>query len=604
MQTLQLGISDFKEFIDVGCYFVDKSNLIGYLINNPDKVHLITRPRRFGKTLNLSMIRYFLEAPLPPHTGNPLFASENTASPPPETLRFNTLPSGQSRTQNPEPRTPNAYLFDDLIIASHPRCAEFMAQYPVIHISFKDVKKTTFEKSLNLIKDVISDEFIRHSYLLDCIAAHEKSFFNRILQKEAGEDDFDKSLKYLSAWLHRAYGKAPYILLDEYDTPLHSAHVDKYYDEMIAFIRSFMVQTFKDNPHLKQAVVIGILKIAQESIFSDFNNPRVSTLLDPEIEDTFGFTESEVEAMAAHFGLENTMDGIKEWYNGYLFGGETVIYNPWSIVSFLGRPRAGLKPHWISTSDNRLVKEAIKLKRRDAKMTIEKLLRKEEVRKPLLTNIPYTQIENDPDVVWSFLLHSGYLKASEMQQEELGTSWRLSIPNKEVETAWKTVVLNWLKEDLSVNEDFTDFVSGIREANPQLIERGLKRILFGLASYYDSARDEERRENFYHGLVLGLLAYLGSAYAVDSNREYGRGRSDIVVVRKGSDPAQAKEAFVFEFKQGNTSSDTSLEELAQAAYAQAVEGYLEGVREKWHPKELLVLGIGFRGKELSLYCEA
>ena len=231
------------------------------------------------------------------------------------------------------------------------------------------------------------------------------------------------------------------------------------------------------------------------------------------------------------------MDGIKEWYNGYIFGGETVIYNPWSIVNYLSSPEEGLKPHWISTSDNRLVKEVIKLNRRDAIMTTEKLLRKEEVRKPLLTNIPYTQIESDPDVVWSFLLHSGYLKASEMHQEELGYhSWRLSIPNKEVETAWETVVRSWLKEDLSVNEDFTDFVSGIREANPRLIERGLKRILFGLASYYDSPRDEEdRRENFYHGLVLGLLAYLGSAYAVDSNREYGRGRSDIVVVRKGSD---------------------------------------------------------------------
>ena len=583
MQTLQLGISDFKEFIDEGCYFVDKTHLIGYLINNPDKVHLITRPRRFGKTLNLSMIRYFLEAPSPPK--GPKWLAR---------LRLRrALPS-------------NAYLFKDRLIASHPRCAQFMGQYPVIHLSFKNVKSASKEESMDLMKSVIADEFERHNYLLDREFLDELKieYYTKIQNKKGTDGDYTQSIKYLSAWLHQAYGKAPYILLDEYDTPLHSAHLDKYYDQMIAFIRSFMVQTFKDNPHLKQAVLIGILKIAQESIFSDFNNPRVSTLLDPEIEDTFGFTESEVEAMAAHFGLENTMDGIKQWYNGYLFGENTIIYNPWSIVSFLSRPRAGLKPHWISTSDNRLVKEVIKLKRRDAIMTTEKLLRKEELRKPLLTNIPYTQIENDPDVVWSFLLHSGYLKASERQQEHTHITWRLSIPNLEVETAWETVVLNWLKEDLSVNEDFTDFVSGIREANPQLIERGLKRILFGLASYYDSARDEERQENFYHGLVLGLLAYLGSAYAVDSNREYGKGRSDIVVVRKGSDPSQAEEAFVFEFKQGNTAADTSLELLAQAAYAQAVEGYLEGVREKWHPKELLVLGIGFRGKELSLYCEA
>ena len=424
MKKLEQGITDFKKFIDEDCYFVDKTHLIGYLIDHPSEVHLITRPRRFGKTLNLSMIRHFLEAP-PPSKGP----------------KWLTLL--RSRRSVPA----NAYLFKDRCIASHPRCAEFMGQYPVIHISFKNVKKSTFEKSLNFIKDVISDEFIRHGYLLecDCISAHEKSFFNRILQKEAGENDFEKSLKYLSAWLHRAYGKPPYILLDEYDTPLHSAHVDRYYDQMIAFIRSFMVQTFKDNPHLKQAVVIGILKIAQESIFSDFNNPRVSTILSPAMKDCFGFTEPEVEKMALYFGLEGKMDGIKEWYNGYIFGGETVIYNPWSIVNYLSSPGEGLKPHWISTSDNKLVKEVIKLKRRDAKMTTEKLLRKEEVRKPLLTNIPYTQVENDPDVVWSFLLHSGYLKASEMQQEELGTR-SLS----DFERMRKTVTLKACHQDLSL----------------------------------------------------------------------------------------------------------------------------------------------------------
>ncbi len=578
MKKLEQGITEFKEFIDENCYFVDKTHLIGYLIDHPSKVHLITRPRRFGKTLNLSMIRYFFEAP----------------------------PPGGSSGDVP----PNASLFDGMSITEHPRCREFMGQYPVIHISFKDVKKSTFEKNLNLIKDVISDEFIRHAYLLecDCMSANEKSFFNRILQKEAGEDDFEKSIKYLSAWLHRAHGKPPYILLDEYDTPLHSAHVDKYYDQMITFIRSFMVQTFKDNPHLKQAVVIGILKVAQESIFSDFNNPRVSTLLDPEIEDSFGFTESEVEAMTAYFGLEDEMEGIKEWYNGYLFGGDTVIYNPWSIVSFLSRPRAGLKPHWIGTSDNRLIKDVINLDRREAKMTIEKLLRKEEVRKPLLTNIPYPQVESDPDVVWSFLLHSGYLKASERQQEHRDITWRLSIPNLEVETAWITVISRWLKEDIKINEHFTDFVTGIQEVSPRHIERGLSRILRGLASYHDTARskeegedEESRRENFYHGLVLGLLACLSPAYAVESNREYGEGRPDIVVLKKGNNPAQAEEAVLLEFKHGTAKDGKALEDLAREAHTQAVMKYMDGVRNKWHPQRLLVLGAGFKGRELAVF---
>ena len=577
-KNLTQGITDFKEFIDNDCYFVDKTHLIAHFINDPSKVHLITRPRRFGKTLNLSMIRYFFEA----------------------------LPPGGSSTDAP----PNASLFDGMSITEHSRCREYMGQFPVIYLSFKNVKSPSHENSMRLIQSCLADEFRRHNYLKDrdCLAEEELTLFNRILRRMGSEQDCAESLRQLSAWLHRAYGKPPYILLDEYDTPLHSAHVDKYYDEMIAFIRSFMVQTFKDNPHLKQAVVIGILKIAQESIFSDFNNPRVSTLLDPEIEDSFGFTESEVEAMTAYFGLEDEMEGIKEWYNGYLFGGDTVIYNPWSIVSFLSRPRAGLRPHWIGTSDNRLIKDVIQLDRREAKMTIEKLLRKEEVRKPLLTNIPYPQIESDPDVVWSFLLHSGYLKASERQQEHTLITWRLSIPNLEVETAWITVISRWLKEDIKINEHFTDFVTGIQEASPRHIERGLSRILRGLASYHDTARskeegedEESRRENFYHGLVLGLLACLSPAYTVESNREYGEGRPDIVVLKKGNNPTQAEEAVLLEFKHGTAKDGKALEDLAREAHTQAVEKYLDGVREKWHPERLLVLGAGFKGKELAVF---
>ena len=580
-KNLTQGITDFKEFIDNDCYFVDKTRLIEHIINDLSKVHLITRPRRFGKTLNLSMIRYFFEAP----------------------------PPGGSSTDAP----PNASLFDGMSITEHPRCREYMGQYPVIHLSFKNVKSPSHENSMHLIQSCLADEFRRHNYLKDrdCLAEEELTLFNRILRRKGSEQDCAESLRQLSAWLHRAYGKPPYILLDEYDTPLHSAHVDRYYDQMIAFIRSFMVQTFKDNPHLKQAVVIGILKIAQESIFSDFNNPRVSTILSPAMKDCFGFTEPEVEKMASYFGLESKMDGIKEWYNGYLFGGDTVIYNPWSIVNYLRSPEEGLTPHWIGTSDNRLIKDVIQLDRREAKMTIEKLLRKEEVRKPLLTNIPYPQVESDPDVVWSFLLHSGYLKASERQQEHRLITWRLAIPNLEVETAWITVISRWLKEDIKINEHFTEFVTGIQEASPRHIERGLSRILRGLASYHDTARskeegedEESRRENFYHGLVLGLLACLSPAYGVESNREYGEGRPDIVVVKKGSNPAQAEEAVLLEFKHGNVKDGKALEDLAREAHTQAVTKYLDGIREKWHPQRLLVLGAGFKGKELAVFYDS
>ena len=217
----------------------------------------------------------------------------------------------------------------------------------------------------------------RHQYLQNSgmLEDRERTKFEKILYDEGTDQDCAQSIEYLSAWLKRAYGKPVYILLDEYDTPLHAAYADNFYDEMIAFIRSFMVQSFKDNPNLKQAVVIGILKVAQESIFSDFNNPAVSTLLDPEMEDCFGFTEPEVEAMADYYGLGDKMDGIREWYNGYIFGEDTVIYNPWSIVNYLRRPSAGLRPYWVHTSANRMVKETLQLNKRDSRETMEGCLR-------------------------------------------------------------------------------------------------------------------------------------------------------------------------------------------------------------------------------------
>ena len=270
---------------------------------------------------------------------------------------------------------------------------------------------------MEIIKDMLSAEYQRHEYLQDSEVLREigKELFSKISNKKGTDQDCAQSIKHLSAWLKRAYKKPVYILLDEYDTPLHAAYTDNFYDEMIAFIRSFMVQSFKDNPNLKQAVVIGILKVAQESIFSDFNNPAVSTLLsDPEMEDCFGFTEPEVED---HGGLlrawRTRLDGIRQWYNGYIFGGDTVIYNPWSLVSYFRNIKDGLLPYWVHTSANRMVKETLQLNKRDSRETIERLLRGEEVRREVARNIVYPQIRTRPDVAWSFLLHGGYLKASE-----------------------------------------------------------------------------------------------------------------------------------------------------------------------------------------------
>ena len=574
-KKLEQGITDFKEFISESCYFVDKTRLVSYLIDHPSKVHLITRPRRFGKTLNLSMIRYFFEA----------------------------SPPGGDSSDPP----PNASLFNGMSISKHPQYLEYMGKYPVIHLSFKDVKKSTHQDCMALIRNMLSAEYQRHEYLQNCgvLNDRERIKFEKILYNEGSDQDCEQSIAFLSIWLKRAYNQPVYILLDEYDTPLHAAYTGSFYDEMIAFIRSFMVQTFKDNPNLKQAVVIGILKVAQESIFSDFNNPAVSTLLDPEMEDCFGFTEAEVETMAAHFDMKDRMDGIREWYNGYIFGEDTVIYNPWSIVNHLRKPSAGLRPYWVHTSDNRLIKKVLHLDRKNSREVIEKLIRGEEVRREVALNIAYPQIERNTDAVWSFLLHGGYLKADERQQIHTFITYRLAIPNLEVKVVYEKVVRDWLEEDVEISDSFQSFIRGIREGDTGLIEEGLGDILFGLASYHDTAsrdRREERRrtEGFYHGLVLGMLAYLGGEYMVESNRECGMGRPDIVLIRRDTGSGRPARVLLFEFKREDASGTTPLEQLAREAYCQAEQKYLEGLRKKWQPGEILVLGVGFRGRELAL----
>ena len=573
-KKLTQGITDFKKFIDNDCYFVDKTRLIEHLINDPSEVQLITRPRRFGKTLNLSMIRYFFES-APPGSN----ADDSTEIP------------------------PNAAMFGGMSISKHPQYREYMGKYPVIHLSFKDVKKSTYQDCMALIRNMLSAEYQRHEYLQKCgvLRDAEKELFSKILDKKGSDQDCEESIAFLSIWLKRAYGKPVYILLDEYDTPLHAAYADNFYDEMIAFIRSFMVQSFKDNPNLKQAVVIGILKVAQESIFSDFNNPTVSTLMDPAMKDCFGFTEPEVEAMANYYGLGDKMGGIREWYNGYIFGGDTVIYNPWSIINYLSAPSAGLRPYWVHTSSNRMVKETLQLNKRDSQETMERLLKGEEVRREVTINIVYPQIRTHPEVAWGFLLHGGYLNASERRQHEISQDYRLDIPNRELCYSYITTIKDWLEEDVEAGESFYYFICGIREGNAALIGRGLRKVLLSMANYYDTAGEDEemeRVEGFYHGLVLGMLTYLSGEYTVESNRECGMGRPDIVLIQRG--PERPDHVLLFEFKREPAAGTTPLNKLAQEAYTQAEQKYLKGAQEKWNPKEIIIYGVGFRGKALAL----
>ena len=326
------------------------------------------------------------------------------------------------------------------------------------------------------------------------------------------------------------------------------------------------------------------------------------------MKDCFGFTEAEVEAMAEHFGQQAELSNIRRWYNGYLFGGDTVIYNPWSLVSYFRNIKDGLLPYWVHTSSNRMVKETLQLNKRDSRETIEKLLRGEEVRREVAVNIVYPQIRTRPDAAWSFLLHGGYLKADERQQVHTSITHRLSIPNLEVTVVYEKVIRDWLEEDVEAGESFHFFIRGIREGNAALIERGLGKVLLSMASYYDTAdaadddEEMERVGGFYHGLVLGMLTYLSGEYTVESNRECGMGRPDIVLIQRCS--GRPDHVLLFEFKREPAAGTTPLKQLAQEAYSQAEQKYLEGVKEKWNPEEIVIYGVGFRGKALALEASA
>ena len=570
-KRIGLGYFDFKEFIDENLYFVDKTPLIGYLIDQGSKVNLITRPRRFGKSLNISMLGYFFETDKPGKVD----------------------PEGH--------RT----LFDEFKICSHPRFEEFQGHCPVINLSFKEAKDPDFETSLEFLQDAIAGEYRRHKYLTELLDKEEKLYFESILHGRGNRKEYSSAIKELSRWLEMAYKQKVIILLDEYDTPLQAAYQHGCYKEMIPFIRSFMLQTFKDNPALKQAVLIGILRVAQESIFSDFNNPSAATILDMSMDEYFGFTEEEVVEAACYFDLEDKLPGIREWYNGYIFGQNRVIYNPWSIMSYLREPRNGLIPYWVNTSNNLLIKEVLQLDKLEGKKGVETLLKGEPFRKNVMNHVVYTDIKKSPEAAWSFLLHAGYLKASEREQDGTRITYNLSIPNLEVAYVYQTMVQNWFRDNMDVDTLLQSFIEGIQTHNTGKIEETLESILLRNVSYYDAAISEEsekggertKRENFYHGLVLGLLLHLGSAYSVESNSEHGLGRPDIVIIKK-TDPV---EAVIIELKQAPKSAPDTPETLAEAALNQIEsQKYDKGIKEKWQPQTLFCLGVGFKGKELKV----
>jgi len=550
-KKLAIGISDFKMLIDNNCYYVDKSLLIKELLDDGSGVVLLPRPRRFGKTLNLSMLRYFFE----------------------KTIQD------------------NKYLFLNLKIAKNQKYMNKQGKYPVIFITFKDVKSSNWKDCFNNLKIVIKNEFKRHIYLLDSndIDKYDRQYFESILEETANNAQFESSIMMLSLFLNKHHKENVIILIDEYDMPIQSGYINNYYNEVIQFTRNLLSGGLKDNINLEKGVVTGILKIAKESIFSGLNNPNVCTILNYDYSNSFGLLEEEVEEILNFYKIESNIDNVKKWYNGYVFG-ENVIYNPWSIINYVNKWKEGFRAYWINTSSNDLVKELITRGGPELKQDLELLIKGESLARIINEDIIFSEIENSEDAIWGFLLFCGYLKAVEKKLINGKFHCKLEIPNLEVKFLYEEIIMNWFSGASSRNMKL--MLESLTTGDIDIFEEMFSEYLSKSLSYFDVGGKEP--EKFYHAFVLGLLISLNENYEIKSNRESGYGRYDIMIIPKDKNNL----GIIIEFKK--VRKNETLETAADLALLQ--------IKEKEYKKELIdrgivkiiELGISFEGKNLLL----
>ena len=502
-KQIAIGVEDFKKIIDKGGYFVDKTLMIQSLIESQAMVTLFMRPRRFGKTLNQFMIRRFFE---------------------------------DERTRSGE-RIDNGYLFDGLKVAA---CGEevlqHQQQYPVIFLSLKSAKQPNFEEAYKKICGALAEEFRRHQYLLagNSLADDQKIMFQRIMAEQADYSAYNNALRFLSECLWQYHGKNTMILIDEYDVPLENAYLEGFYDQMISFIRSLFESALKTNPYLEKSVITGCLRISKESIFTGLNNLKSDSVLHTEYADSFGFTESEVEAMLTYYDLAAELPEVKRWYDGYLFN-DIEIYNPWSIINYAYDRSHKITqftlPYWSNSSSNSIIREMVGEADEMAKEDLETLMAGGTIEKPVHEEITYGDIHQSQDNLWNFLFFTGYLKKISERKDESGETLYLTmaIPNTEIKTIYKNSITYWFEQRMK-ETDRSPLKHALEAGDCEAAEDFINSQLADTISYYDYA------ENFYHGFMAGLLVNIGG-YRVKSNRESGNGRPDIVMqtvqVRKG-----------------------------------------------------------------------
>lgn len=554
MRKVSIGKQDYESLIKSGCFYVDKTYFIKEWWESQDDVTLITRPRRFGKTLNMSMLECF----------------------------FSNKYAGRGD------------LFEGLSIWNDEKYRQLQGTYPVIFISFAEIKANNFKDTKNDMVSVINDIYKQHSYLLedDMLTDAERNLFRQLdnysnntnVNKDISNETIYRAVKNLAAILYRKFEKKVIILLDEYDTPMQEAYVNGYWNELVDFIRSLFNSTFKTNPYLERAVMTGITRISKESIFSDLNNLNVITTTNDEYNTSFGFTENEVFAALDEAGLSEKKDDVKLWYDGFTFGKHKDIYNPWSITNYLDKKE--FKTYWADTSSNSLVGKLIQRGSPKIKKAMEKLLNGEYITVGIDEQIVFDQLDNDEDAIWSLLLASGYLKVDSMDicVSTGEQKYELSLTNLEVRVMFQKLIKGWF---MTGDDSSNEFISALIDGDLEAMNYYINEITLNVFSSFDVAGKDESRirpENFYHGFVLGLMAGQRNTYIIKSNRESGFGRYDVMMIPKQSTSESGKKlpAIVLEFKV-KRDSEKSLEE--------AVEAALKQIEEKRYDEEILALGI-------------
>ena len=552
MKGIGIGESDFKGLRIRDNYYIDKTMYIKDIIDNQSRVILVTRPRRFGKTLNMSTLKYYFDC---------------------------------TKKDSKE-------LFNGLkIMKQGEQYTSKLGYYPVIYITLKDVQDRNFENMLLNLKSAMIDMYQEHRYLLDSnkIYPEEKQAITDILFARENEVSLRNSIRELSKYLYRYYEKPVMLLIDEYDVPLQNAYVEGYYEEAVKFFKIFYGTTFKDNPYLEKTVLTGVSRVAKESIFSGANNFKVFTVLDDEFSDDFGITEEEMDKVIKDFNIQDKKEDIKEWYDGYTIGHTKGIYNPWSILNYLTDRK--LMPYWVNTSSNDLIKLVLK-NSSTIKEKIERLLRDETIEVPINLETVIVGIENNEDNIWGLMLGTGYLKVEETIDLARGI-YKVKLPNREIKELFRGIVEGWFRNKV-IGNDLNSILKDLITLNIKEFEKKFRVLVKEMFSYMDVG--ENTAENFYHAFVLGMLVGLKDTYYVNSNRESGYGRYDIMLEPKDKNG----NSFIMEFKVLDDMEEKMIEDTIKNAKKQIEEkGYETNLKEKGYTN-ITKMVYAFKGKEVKL----